>query len=126
MFFSACILGIIVIVAASGADLFCAVIFIEYPLDLTIVATALIVHNAMTVIRSSQHQRKRRVELEPTERDLQKKLTQPTIQPNTPNTPIGKWSLAYQHCLQAGGYQEATLNVQGPGAWTKFKFESGA
>eukprot|EP00438_Fugacium_kawagutii_P011815 Skav229674 [mRNA] locus=scaffold4264:81999:97747:+ [translate_table: standard] len=27
--------------------------------------------------------------------------------------------------IKAGGYQEATLNVQGPGAWTKFKFESG-
>lgn len=26
---------------------------------------------------------------------------------------------------QGGGYQEATLNVQGDGAWTKFKFESG-
>eukprot|EP00435_Cladocopium_sp_Y103_P032552 s1584_g8.t1 len=26
---------------------------------------------------------------------------------------------------EGGGYQEATLSVQGPGAWTKFKFESG-
>lgn len=26
---------------------------------------------------------------------------------------------------EGGGYQDATLSVQGPGAWTKFKFESG-
>lgn len=41
-----------------------------------------------------------------------------------------RWSFPFPYAVltagcQGGGYQEATLSVQGAGAWTKFKFESG-